>query len=366
MDCRSHCLPDPRTGDTNPRVEAGYDAHMSPMPRVEKELTADLAERIARTALAGVARPWPYQPQHVWTGPTDDASPSDLHPAFCGCYDWHSAVHGHWTLARLLGTGLLASDTASLARRRLVDAITPDAVAAERSYFADPARSSYEWPYGWAWLLTLAAELLAADDAALVRAGDALRPFVADLCDRTEAKLARMIGPVRVGTHANSAFALGLMWDAAPSLRPGIAEHATRWFANDVDYPWAYEPSAYDFLSPGLVAADLMRRVLDGDAFRAWLARYWPALALATTLPLTPVACPDRSDGHLSHLVGLNLSRAWSLARIASAGPERARERLATSSADHRAAGLADILSGDYAGDHWLGSFAVHLLTCGP
>jgi hypothetical protein len=339
--------------------------------RIDPELTPTLAGRLADLVLAGVERQWPFAPQHVHTGPTDTPVPSALHPIFCGCFDWHSAVHGHWTLARLLNAGLLGEDRATSARARLTGAITPDAVAVELAYFDDPRRHAFEWPYGWAWLMLLAAELLASPEPALRTAGATLRPLADALADRTGPRLERMIAPVRAGTHANSAFALGLMWDAAPALdrddlRRAIRLHAMRWFDTDVAYPWAYEPSAYDFLSGGLTAAELMLRVLAPDAFASWLDRYWPGIAELTIAPISPAVCPDLSDGHLSHLVGLNLSRARGLGRLADGLPAGAgRSTLAVAALDHRRAGLADAFSGHYAGDHWLGTFVLHLLTMG-
>ncbi|MEN0060745.1 MAG: DUF2891 family protein [Myxococcota bacterium] len=322
----------------------------------------DLARRIAVTALDGITRAWPYQPGHVWTGPDDGAPPKVWHPIFHGCYDWHSAVHAHWTLARLTNRGLLDARTAHDARMHLVTSLTPERVAVEQAYFEHPARKGFEWPYGWAWLFMLAAELSQSSDPGLTGAGEALRPLIDLLADRIGPRLAGQLGPIRTGTHRNSGFALELFWDAAPDcgrpdLRPLITEHAIRFFGEDVNYPWAYEPSAYDFLSAGLTAIGVMRRVLEPEAFDGWLERYGPPAAHT----LMPIRELDPTDGWLAHLVGLDLSRAWELRALAahrSAHPQASEWQ--TSAAAHREAAMSALFSGHYAGDHWLGTFALY------
>lgn len=321
--------------------------------------------RIAQVALVGIERRYPYKPGHTWHGPDDGVAPEVLHPIFCGCFDWHSAVHAHWTLARLLRQGTLDAEVADAARRRLTTAITPEAVAVERAYFATPGRAHYEWPYGWAWVVALGAELRTSDDPALVAAGDHLRPLTDLLFDRVAPRLTSQLVPNRVGTHGNTAFALELMWDAAPGcgrpeLRPFIAAEARRFYGADEGYPWAYEPSAHDFLSPGLAAIGVMRRVSDRDVFEAWLTRYGAPRPDA----LQPIVDLDPSDGWFAHLVGLDLSRAWELAALADHLPRHpAADHWRVLARGHRQAALGTLFSGHYEADHWIGTFAVYGAT---
>lgn len=325
-----------------------------------RQLSPVFARRIARTALDSVVRRWPYQTAHPWSGPDDVRRPEELHPIFNGCYDWHSAVHSHWALARLLDQGLLDATTAYDARCRLVDEIIPLQAAVERAYFDE--RPSFEWPYGWAWLLMLTGELLGSDDAGLKAAGEALRPLADTLSDRVGPRLTSMIAPVRTGTHSNTAFAMELFWDAAPGLgrddlRDTVADHGERFFGSDVAYPWAYEPSAYDFLSAGLSTIGLLRRIRAPESFSAWLE----AFGAPDDRDLAVVESLDPADGWLAHLIGLNLSRAWELRALAAHLPAHPRAATWRDLAHgHRAAAHAGLFSGHYEGDHWLGTFALY------
>ncbi|MEM6928298.1 MAG: DUF2891 family protein [Myxococcota bacterium] len=323
-------------------------------------LSPVFARRIARVALQGIERAWPYQPQHRWQGPDDGVPPSELHPIFWGCYDWHSAVHAHWALARSCNQHLLDPATRRDAMTLLTTTFTDDRVAVEAAYF--DRQPGFEWPYGWAWLLALTAELQGSDDDTLKAAGETLRPLATKLVARIEPRLAGQIRPIRVGTHRNSAFAMELFWDAAvscghPELRETVAEHGARFFDGDVAYPWAYEPSAYDFLSPGLATIGLQRRLLSPDRFDAWLA----AFGAPDDAALSPIHELDPSDGWLAHLVGLDLSRAWELRGLAAHRPDDPRAAVWLGQAHaHRLAANAALFSGHYAGDHWLGTFALY------
>lgn len=323
-------------------------------------LSPVFARRIARAALDGIVRRWPYQPAHRWAGPDDGRSPAELHPIFCGCYDWHSAVHAHWSLARLLNLGLLGGSVGQESRQQLVTTLVDPQVATESAYFDD--HPQFEWPYGWAWLCALTAELRASNDEGLRAAGEALLPLAARLVDEIAPRFDAQIRPVRAGTHRNSAFAMELFWDAAAGcdrlgLRATVSEHAERFFGNDVAYPWAYEPSAYDFLSPGLATIGLMRRVLEPAAFDGWLGRF----AAPTDDDLDPIHDLDPSDGWLAHLVGLDLSRAWELRALAEHRPDDPRaNRWHNLAHAHRLAANEALFSGHYAGDHWLGTFALY------
>lgn len=333
-------------------------------------LGRDHAAQFARLAAECVQRELPNAIQHVIHGDADVQRPRALHPAFYGCLDWHSAVHGHWLLVRLLRT--VPALAAAGAIRAALDAnLTAANLAAEAAYFTAPLRGSYERPYGWAWLLQLAGELHAWSD--LDGDPDARRwsahlaPLTQVIVDRYLTFLPKQTYAVRTGVHANTAFGMALALDYArlvghAALEALLVERATAYYAGDRDAPAAWEPSGEDFLSPTLVEADLMRRVLAPADFAAWLHGFLPR-GLPPALQ-TPAIASDRSDGKLAHLDGLNLSRAWCLRAIAAALPasDALRAELARAGDIHEATGLAHVATGDYMGEHWLASFAVYLL----
>lgn len=328
------------------------------------------AEQIATMVLAAVGREYPSHVAHLLRGDADARPPRELTPAFFGSFDWHSSVHGHWCLARLARC-VPSAPFAGPARAALDASLTPGRMAREVEYMSAAGREGFERPYGLAWLLQLAAELREWEEDAAARWSAALAPLETLAAARMRAWLARLAWPVRVGVHHQTAFALGLALDWSrcagerefETLGAGCAR---RLFEADVEAPIAYEPSGHDFLSPILGEADLLRRVLAPDEFAGWLGRFLPALEGPQARRwLTPVASPDRSDGHFAHLDGLNLSRAWMLQGIAAALPAhdpRVRA-LADAAARHREAGLAALTGVPYAGSHWLGSFAAYLLT---
>lgn len=322
-------------------------------------LAADDAARFADTALAAIAQRFPHKLDHLILDEHDLAVPSALHPVFDGSYDWHSSVHMHWSLLRLLRRHPALAQRARIVvhfDRRFV----PEHVAVERAYAAHPQRGSFERPYGWGWLLALQAELDTPDDALPQRAAwaAALRPFSAEVAARFAAFLGRSHYPVRAGTHANSAFAMGLarrLGDA--DLDRAIDAAARRWFAGDRDYPAGYEPGGADFLSPGLVEAQLMRSLL-GERFAPWWSGFAPRdEALACWLQ--PARVADRIDPQFVHLDGLNLSRAAALDALAASMAAPLAERLSAAAQAHRDAAWPHVCSGDFAATHWLVSFAL-------
>ncbi|MHC4472751.1 MAG: DUF2891 domain-containing protein [Planctomycetota bacterium] len=321
-----------------------------------------LADRFARLALDCVHRQYPTQIAHVLTEDADARPPRDLTPIFFGCYDWHSAVHAHWTLVRLLRT-CPGGSFVEEARETLAVGLTEERAAAELDYLRGEGRGGFERPYGLAWLVTLFQELDEWDDPATGGWSDALRPLAEEAAGRLRDYFAMIPAPVRTGEHGQTAFSLGLALDAARSAgdprAEELAKEVTRLFAADRDWPLRFEPSGTDFLSPGLAEADVMRRVLGPDEFGAWLAAFLPEIDLA------PAVCPDPAEGKLAHLDGLNLSRAWMLEGIATglAGDDPRRPRVVEMAAEHREAGLAAVSGEHYAGGHWLGTFAVYLLT---
>jgi hypothetical protein len=326
----------------------------------------DLAPRLAEIALDAVAREYPYATGHVVDGPDDRALPRELHPAFYGCFDWHSAVHMHWTLVHLLRR-FPDRIEAGAVRARLDAHLTPAALEVETGYLR--AHPHFERPYGWAWLYRLAAEC---DAAGAEAAGwsAALEPAVRAVDELCRAWLAGAGRPVREGTHANSAFALGLLLDSAGQLRAtGTAElirnRAADWFLADRDAPARWEPSAHDFLSPALTEADLVRRLLSGDEFTDWWARFLPALPESLTRPSGTHA---PGDGQAGHLWGLDLHRAAAMASIAAALTDAGRAtELREHAARHLAAALPALDDEDYQLRHWLPTFAVLALEArGP
>lgn len=337
----------------------------SMMPDPRRSLTAELAERLAWLALECVHREYPNKISHILSGYSDARSPRQLTPAFYGCYDWHSAVHNHWLLARV---ARMFPDMAfaRVARESLQRSLTPENIQGEVDYLAGAERQSFERPYGLSWLLQLVQELDEWKDPAGQKLAADLLPLEQLAIDRLESWLPLLPHPVRTGEHNQTAFALGLMIDYArhkksASFLEWLIERAHHLYYRDKDWPLNYEPSGEDFFSPGLAEADVIRRMLPPPAFGEWLSGFLPR-GLGG---MRPVISPDRSDPKFSHLDGLNLSRAWMLEGIASglrSDDPRAvtLQKLADA---HAEAGLAALAGNYYVGSHWLGTFAVYLLT---
>ncbi|MEW4569240.1 DUF2891 domain-containing protein [Tautonia sp. JC769] len=335
-----------------------------------RALDRDRASAFARIALEAIAREYPNKPEHVLSGPDDLDSPRGLHPAFYGAYDWHSSVHGHWMLVRLLRLFPDLPEAASI-RETLGNHLTAEHLQLEADYFDHPDRRSFERPYGWAWLLKLVQELDAWDDPDASAWRENLRPLEAVIVRRYLDYFPKQTYPIRTGVHPNTAFGLAFAHDYATALgddrlRALVEERARAYFESDADAPARWEPSGADFFSPTLMEADLMRRVLPTEEFRPWLARFLPGVAQGEPASLLqPAEVTDRSDPQLVHLDGLNLSRAWCMRSIAGALAEDdpARAVLLASADQHARAALDHVASGDYVGEHWLASFAIYLLT---
>ena len=333
-------------------------------------LDAAQAERFARLALACVHREYPNKVAHTLNSDDDVRPPRELTPAFYGCYDWHSSVHGHWLLARL---ARLFPDApfARDARATLAQSLAPQAIAAEVRYLEGKGRVSFERPYGLAWLLQLGTEMREWADPEARAWSRALARLEAAAAARLEEWLPKLAYPIRVGEHSQTAFAFGLALDWA--RRSGDAELAgllesrsLAYYEKDRDCPLAYEPSGEDFLSPCLAEADLLRRILAPPAFASWLTRFLPRLSGGGSATwLRPGLVTDRADPKLAHIDGLNLSRAWMLEGIAAGLPPADRRAAALQAAAraHRDAGLVGVTGEHYEGGHWLGTFAVYLLT---
>lgn len=321
------------------------------------------ASRFAATALGHVGREWPNKMDLVMAGPEDAVGPRAVHPIFYGSFDWHSCVHGWWTMATLARLFPQMPET-PLILERATSLFSPENIEAERAYLARPLSRGFERPYGWAWLLMLQAELNRHETAQGRDWARALAPLSDDFADRFKVFLPISAYPVRVGTHYSTAFALRLVLDYADSVGDGeldalVRDKALQWHGGDRDCQ-AWEPDQDAFLSPALMEAELMRRVL-GEDFAVWFDAFLPRAGDGEPAVLfEPVTPSDRSDGKIAHLDGLNLSRAWCWRGIASALPDGhpARRPALDAAERHLAASLPHV-TGDYMGEHWLASFAL-------
>ena len=344
-------------------------------PAAAGTLDAAAAARFAALALKCLHQEYPNHISHTLNSAADARPPHELTPAFYGCLDWHSDVHGHWLLVRLIRQ-FPDAPFAGEARAAVARSLTPPNIAAEIAYLRAAGRVSFERPYGLAWLLQLAAELRRFADPEARAWYATLAPLETEVSARLESYLPKLHYPIRIGEHDQSAFSLGLMWDwAAVSgdahMRALLTDAAQRFYRHDRNCPLAYEPSGEDFLSPCLAEADFMRRVLAPSAFAHWLGDFLPQLprgrsgSADLTSWLPPGVVTDRSDPKLAHIDGLNLSRAWMLEGIAHGlppGDARITALLATA-AKHAAAALPAVTGEHYEGGHWLGTFAVYLTT---
>jgi hypothetical protein len=324
---------------------------------VALSLDAGAASHFAQLALRCVQKEYPNKLDHVMSGPQEVQPPRTLHPSFYGCYDWHSSVHGHWMLVRLLREFPQVPEAAAI-RGALDEHLAAAPVAVEVAYFDQPNRKSFERTYGWGWLLKLEAELRSWESPEARRWAEALQPL-ADRVTRAYLDfLPRQTYPIRTGVHPNTAFGLSLALDYAQvahdeKLGSLIAERARTYFGKDTQAPLKWEPGGEDFLSPSLEEAALMARILQPDEFRGWMKAFLPALKM------TPAIVSDRTDPKIVHLDGLNLSRARCLYALSGALGRPALTRLGDT---HAQASLPFIASGSYEGEHWLGTFAVHML----
>lgn len=332
-----------------------------------KTLPDATVDGFARLALECVHREYPNKIAHVMGSDADAKPPRQLTPAFFGCYDWHSAVHGHWLLVRTVRL-FPAGTSAAPARAALARSLTPQNITIEAAYLKGEGRASFERPYGLAWVLQLAAELRSWDDAQARQWSAALAPLELEAAARIETWLPKLRYPIREGEHDQTAFAFGLIWDWAEVTRNAAMKQllqakASEFYQRDLACPLGYEPSGQDFLSPCLAEADFMRRVLEPQRFAAWLTTFLPQIAAdGSTAWLAPAEVTDRSDPKLAHIDGLNLSRAWMLEGIARGLPasDARRRSLNATAARHREVSLGAVSREHYVGSHWLGTFALY------
>jgi Protein of unknown function (DUF2891) len=334
------------------------------------KLTRADASHFARLALKCISREYPNKLDHTMNDASDVQNPRKLHPAFYGCLDWHSSVHGHWMLVRLLRLFPDLPEAGEI-RTALNANLSSSNVQGEVAYLDRANSQSFERTYGWAWLLKLAEELRGWDDRDGRTWSQNLQPLADALGARYKKFLPRQTYPIRTGVHPNTAFGLAFALDYARAagdreLEALIVERSKSYFLGDASYPAAWEPGGEDFFSPALIEADLMLRVLKPNEFRRWFHAFLPGIQAGQPKTLiVPAIVADRSDPKIVHLDGLNLSRAWCMRHIASALPpgDPARSVLSRAAVAHCEDALAHVASGDYVGEHWLASFAVYALT---
>lgn len=344
-----------------PVPATAYPTHIKP----------ELATRFSRLAMDCVHREYPNKVSRTMDSDAEVGPPRELFPVFYGCFDWHSSVHGHWLLVRLLNVGPQDAVWRDEAIAKLEQSFTEDNIAGEIAQFARPARGSWERPYGVAWFLQLTAELREWDDPQADIWLERLKPLEADIAQSLKDWLPKLAYPIRLGTHNQSAFAFGLMLDWArvsgdTEMESLIIARSMAFHKNDKNCPLAYEPSGEDFLSPCLMEADLMRRMMNAEEFSNWLTDFMPTIPTDGSGDwLAPGIVKDASDGKLVHLDGVNSSRAWNLYNIARALPkgDPREASLVAAAKIHAETGVAAVSDTHYSGSHWLASFATYLMT---
>lgn len=327
------------------------------------QLTLKQANNLAELPLSCMQVEYPNKPGQTLGGKEDIGEPNQLHPSFYGCFDWHSAVHGHWSLVKLLKDFPLL-EKADLIRSKLKENITDENIQAEVIYFQGKHSKTFERTYGWAWLLKLAEELYTWNDPLADELRKNLQPLTDLIVERYIDFLPKLKYPIRVGEHTNTAFGLSFAWDYAVTTQNGnlkmaIQTRAKDFYLNDSNCPLSWEPSGYDFLSPCFEEIDLMRRILNKDEFNNWVENFAPQLK-SENFQLEVGEVSDRTDGKLVHLDGLNFSRAWVLYGLAEQYPEY--KHLVNIANEHVEYSLPNLVDDSYEGGHWLGSFAIYAL----
>ncbi len=327
------------------------------------KMTDQQAKQFVDLALAGLTKEFPNKPGHVYRSAEAMKSPQEYTPVFYGHFDWHSSVHGHWTLVRLLRLFPNAEWVPKV--KTALDGKFDAAKLKQEAAFLKKNKT-FERMYGWAWALRLGIELRALEDQKWAKV---YAPLEQVIVDHSKAYLPKLSWPIRCGFHPETAFPLGQLLDWARAtgdteFEKLIITKAKEFYEKDRDYPVQYEPSGEDFFSASLNEADLMRRVLPKEEFQQWITGFFPSLGKGKLGNLlTPQKVTDLTDGYLTHLAGLNLTRAWTMRGIAESLQDERGELLLKSAQAHEALGLTQIFTGDYAGEHWLGSFATYLLT---
>lgn len=349
---------EPQTSNSTAKVQTELQAFAEPI------FTLEEANNLIDLPLHCVGTPYPYKPGYVLENKTDLVEPIDVHPIFYGCFDWHSAVHGYWSMVTLLKQ-FPEMDRASEVRSILKEKITPENVAIEVAFFQKPVNKSFERTYGWAWLLKLSETLYKWDDPMVQELYQNLKPLADLMVFRYKEFLPVLNYPIRVGEHPNTAFGLSMAYDYAitiddKELKNLIEERAQDFYLNDKNCPITWEPGGYDFFSPCLEEVDIMRRVLSEEEFLTWMDGFMPELA-DKNYHLKVGEVSDRKDGKLVHLDGLNFSRAWVLYGLSNQFSKY--KHLKNLANEHVAYSLPNVVGDSYEGGHWLGSFAIYALN---
>lgn len=331
--------------------------------QVDHKITLEQANKLASLPLACIQVEYPNKLNQTLETEADIKSPKELHPAFYGCFDWHSSVHGHWSLIALLKQFPNLKD-ADIIRQKLKENISTENIQHEITYFQATYNKSFERTYGWAWLLKLAEEIHTWNDPLAKELAINLQPLIDIIVDGYIAFLPKLNYPIRVGEHTNTAFGLTFAYDYAISfgnsnLKSMIEQRAKDFYLKDANCPITWEPSGFDFLSPCLEEMDIMRRILPSNEFKSWLQNFLPQLS-SNSFELEVGRVSDRNDGKLVHLDGVNFSRAWCLLGLANQFKEYAH--LKPIAIKHVNYSLPSIVGDSYEGSHWLGSFAIYAL----
>lgn len=337
---------------------------------IEKEtielpkLNLEQANKLASLPIHCINVEYPNKLNQTIGGVEDLQSPKALHPAFYGCFDWHSSVHGHWSLVALLKQ-FPDLDKADEIKQQLLQNISKENIEKEVEYFYGKHNKSYERTYGWAWLLKLAEELYTWNDPVAKQLEQNLQPLTNVMVKKYIEFLPKLRYPIRVGEHTNTAFGLTFAWDYAntvnnPELKLLIETRAKEFYLKDQNCPLSWEPSGFDFLSPCLQEAAIMKRVLPKEMFKDWLQKFLPQLK-NTNFQLAVGKVSDRKDGKLVHLDGVNFSRAWALSKIIENLPEY--NHVNNTIKEHIEYSLPNLVGDSYEGGHWLGSFAIYALN---
>jgi len=332
----------------------------------QPQLTQAGAEHLASLAFHCIQTEYPNKLGHVILDSTQVRTPMDLHPAFYGCFDWHSSVHGHWMLVKLLKLFPEMKDAEGI-KQAINQNMSAQNILDEVAYMKEPMHNSYERTYGWAWIFQLANELKTWDNPQAKIWLANLQPLVDHLKANMMSYLPKQTYPIRTGVHPNTAFALGFALDYADifgdkEFKMVLIKRSKDYFMDDKNYPAYLEPNGTDFFSPTLLEADLMHRVLSPFEYKIWMKEFLPSIPENI---LNPAIVSDREDLSLVHLDGLNLSRAWCMIGIAKHLDDNNPQKpvLLKAAQTHLNDALPHIASGDYAGEHWLASFAVYTLT---
>ena len=357
------CLLSCKQSDSKQSV-ANKTTLQSSAQEVPLKMSFQDADKLAKLPLKCIAQEYPNKLSQVLNNNDELHSPKDLHPVFYGCFDWHSAVHGHWSLVRLAKSFPELEQKAGI-KKILLARITPENIEKEIRFFDIKHNNSFERTYGWAWLLKLAEELHTWNDPQAKQMEKILQPLTNLIAQKFKVYLPKLHYPIRVGTHTNTAFALSFAYDYAKTtgnkeLQAVIAKRAQDFYGQDTGCPLSWEPSGHDFLSPCLEEVDIMRKVLRKNEFMQWIVQFMPALQ-QPNFTMEPGIVTDRTDGHLVHLDGLNFSRAWVFYGLARQYPEfKHLNRLANIHMKHS---YDNLVGDDYMGGHWLASFAIFALT---